>query len=175
ALNDQEKNIYQVVVATTLAMFAADYEYEDTQVESDVKGVNFEATGKGEKQLGWKSLVKNHQQDKKKEIVLPTRKKDKASQLSIEISKGQTKASKYYTEWQLINVMKYAGKEVEDEALHHTLKESEGIVTEATRASIIETLKRQMYIDVRKNQVAVLDKEEYFVRLWRVHYLLVQR
>src|SRR5699024_8084633 len=29
---------------------------------------------------------------------------------------------------------------------------------EATRASIIETLKRQMYIEVRKNQVTVLDK-----------------
>src|SRR5699024_10857810 len=39
-----------------------------------------------------------------------------------------------------------------------TLKESEGIGTEATRASIIETLKRQMYIEVRKNQVTVLDK-----------------
>ena len=42
--------------------------------------------------------------------------------------------------------------------MQHTLKESEGIGTEATRASIIETLKRQMYIEVRKNQVTVLDK-----------------
>ena len=42
--------------------------------------------------------------------------------------------------------------------MQHTLKESGGIGTEATRASIIETLKRQMYIEVRKNQVTVLDK-----------------
>src|SRR5699024_4734155 len=54
--------------------------------------------------------------------------------------------------------MKHAGKEVDDEALQHALKESEGIGTEATRASIIETLKRQMYIDVGKNQVTILDK-----------------
>src|SRR5699024_3413656 len=118
-------------------MFAHDYEYEETKVEIDVKGINFEATGKVEKQIGWKSLFKNRQTKKKEE---------------------KTKQPKYYTEGQLINVMKHAGKEVDDEALQHTLKESEGIGTEATRASIIETLKRQMYIEVRKNQVTVLDK-----------------
>src|SRR5699024_1096141 len=35
---------------------------------------------------------------------------------------------------------------------------SEGIGTEATRASIIETLKHQKYIVVRKNKVTVTDK-----------------
>ncbi|APC46862.1 hypothetical protein BME96_00985 [Virgibacillus halodenitrificans] len=139
-------------------MFAPDYEYEEIKVAIDVKGINFEATGKVEKQLGWKSLFKNQQQAKKKEIVLPAMEKDQACQVNVEIAKGQTKAPKYYTEGQLINVMKYAGKEVDDEALQHTLKESEGIGTEATRASIIETLKHQLYIGIRKNQVTVLDK-----------------
>ena len=157
SLNEKERNIYQEVVATTLAMFAPDYEYEETKVEIDVKGINFEATGKVEKQIGWKSLFKNRP-TKKKETVLPAMKKDQACQVEVEIAEGKTKPPKYYTEGQLINVMKHAGKEVDDEALQHTLKESEGIGTEATRASIIETLKRQMYIAVRKNQVAVLDK-----------------
>src|SRR5690625_1866804 len=139
-------------------MFAPDYEYEETKVAIDVKGINFEASGNVEKQLGLKSLFKNQQQAKKKEIVLPAMEKDQACQVNVEIAKGQTKAPKYYTEGQLINVMKYAGKEVEDEALQHTLKESEGIGTEATRASIIETLKDQLYIEIRKNQVTVLDK-----------------
>jgi len=138
-------------------MFAPDYEYEETKVEIDVKGINFEATGKVEKQIGWKSLFKNRQ-TKKKETVLPLMEKGQACQVDVEIAEGKTKPPKYYTEGQLINVMKHAGKEVNDEALQHTLKESEGIGTEATRASIIETLKRQMYIEVRKNQVTVLDK-----------------
>jgi len=156
-LNEKERNIYQEVVATTLAMFAPDYKYEETKVEIDVKGINFEASGKVEKQIGWKSLFKNRQ-TKKKETVLPLMEKGQACQVDVEIAEGKTKPPKYYTEGQLINVMKHAGKEVDDEALQHTLKESEGIGTEATRASIIETLKRQMYIEVRKNQVTVLDK-----------------
>src|SRR5699024_7588941 len=155
SLNEKERNIYQEVVATTLAMFAPDYEYEETKVEIDVKRINFEATGKVEKQIGWKSLFKNRQ-SKKKETVLQLMEKGQACQVYVEIAKRKTKPPKYYTEGQLINVMKHAGKEVDDEALQHTLKESEGIGTEATRASIIETLKRQMYIEVRKNQVTVL-------------------
>src|SRR5699024_4445160 len=105
----------------------------------------------------WKSLFKNRQ-TKKKEIVLPAMAKGQAWQAQVEIAEGKTKPPKYYTEGQLINDMKHARKEVDDEALQEALKESEGIGTEATRASIIETLKRQMYIEVRKNQVTVLDK-----------------
>jgi len=138
-------------------MFAADYEYEETKVEIGVNGINFEATGKVEKQIGWKSLFKDRQ-SKKKETVLPFMEKGQACQIDVEIAEGKTKPPKYYTEGQLINVMKHAGKEVDDEALQDALKESEGIGTEATRANIIETLKRQMYIEVRKNQVTVLDK-----------------
>src|SRR5699024_3786406 len=97
-------------------MFAPDYEYEETKVAIDVKGINFEATGKVEKQLVWKSLFKNQQQAKKKEIVIPEMEKDQSCQVNVEIAKGQTKAPKYYTEGQLINVMKYAGKEEDEEA-----------------------------------------------------------
>src|SRR5690625_5032853 len=121
-------------------MFAPEYEYEETKVEIDVKGINFEATGKVEKQIGWRSLFKASQTKKKE--VLPLMEKGQACQVDVEIAEGKTKSPKYYTEGQLINVMKHAGKEVDDEALQHTLKESEGIGTEATRASIIETLKQ---------------------------------
>src|SRR5690625_7784956 len=91
-------------------------------------------------------------------MVLPLMEKGQACQVDVEIAEGKTKPPKYYTEGQLINVMKHAGKDVDDETLQHTLKESEGIGTEATRASIIETLKRQMYIDVRKKKVNVMEK-----------------
>src|SRR5699024_5247688 len=47
-LTDKEWNIYQEVVARTLAMFAGEYEYEETKVEVDVNGLSFEKTGKVE-------------------------------------------------------------------------------------------------------------------------------
>src|SRR5690625_1744261 len=157
SLNEKEKNIYQEVVATTLAMFAPDYEYEETKVEIDVNGICFEATGKVEKNKGWRALFAT-QNDEEKETVLPSMREGESCQVDINVAEGKTKAPKHYTEGQLINVMKHAGKEVEDEALKSTLKASEGIGTEATRASIIETLKHQKYIVVRKNKVTVTDK-----------------
>ena len=145
------------MVATTLAMFAPDYAYEETKVKIDVKGIYFEATGKVERNKGWKALFATNN-DKDKETVLPSMREGESCQVDINIAEGKTKAPKYYSEGQLINVMKHAGKEVEDETLKSTLKASEGIGTEATRASIIETLKYQKYMEVRKNKVTVTDK-----------------
>lgn len=49
----------------------------------------------------------------------------------------------------MANVMKYAGKEVEDETLRHTLKENEGVGTEETRASILDT---QLFYELYRMQ-----------------------
>src|SRR5699024_12718786 len=95
------------LVATTMAMFTPDYEYEETKVEIDVKGLSYEAKGKVEKQIGWKSLFKDRQ-TKKKETVLPVLKEGQACPVDVEIEKGKTKPPKCYTEGQLINVMKHA-------------------------------------------------------------------
>lgn len=53
--------------------------------------------------------------------------------------------------------MKNAGNELED-ADKEILKETEGIGTEATRANVIDTLKQQEYIVVKKNIVSVTSK-----------------
>src|SRR5699024_7541545 len=58
----------------------------------------------------------------------------------------------------LFRSMKQAGKEIDDETLQHTLKENEGIGTEATRANILDTLKKQQYIEIKKNKVSVTGK-----------------
>ncbi|WP_342558983.1 DNA topoisomerase [Metasolibacillus sp. FSL K6-0083] len=75
-------------------------------------------------------------------------------------SRRRTSPPKPYTEGALINLMKTAGKMVEDEADSEVLKEVEGIGTEATRASIIETIKKNGYIDIQKNIVHITEKGE---------------
>lgn len=71
-----------------------------------------------------------------------------------------TSPPKPYTEGGLINLMKTSGKMVEDEEDSAILKEIEGIGTEATRASIIETVKKNGYIDINKNIVSITKKGE---------------
>ncbi len=155
-LSDVEKRIYVEVMRTTLAMFHDDYEYEETTIETNVRDVLFYTVGKVEKVRGFKSLwpMKKEETDE----TLPAVAKDEAVQALIHIHEGETKPPKPYTEGQLIQMMKTCGKLVEDEVESDILKEVEGIGTEATRAGIIETIKRHDYIEVRKNIVSLTEK-----------------
>ncbi len=54
--------------------------------------------------------------------------------------------------------MKTCGKDLENVEEKEILKATEGIGTEATRANVLETLKKQHYIDVQKNNVTVTPK-----------------
>lgn len=51
-VDEKERNIYQEIMLTTLAMFAANYEYEETKVEVNVSGFILEKKGKTERYKG---------------------------------------------------------------------------------------------------------------------------
>ncbi|WP_338035457.1 MULTISPECIES: type IA DNA topoisomerase [Halobacillus] len=162
-LNEKEKNIYFEVLLNTLAMFAPDYLYEETKAEVDVKGVVFHAKGKVEKDRGWKALFANEQSknvDREQETKLPPLTEGESALVKPEIKDGMTQPPKPYTEGQLINMMKTCGKAIDDSESQQILKDIEGLGTEATRANIIETLKKQEYISVKKNKVKVTKKGE---------------
>lgn len=161
-LPEEEKNIFYEVLKTTLAMFHKDYEYEETNIVSDVNEIEFFTKGKVEIDKGWKSLFsnENNEEDEKTDSnkVLPSVSKEDLVSTILEIKEGVTTPPKPFTEGGLINLMKTAGKMVDNEEDSDILKEVEGIGTEATRSGIIETIKRNDYIKVNKNIVTVTDK-----------------
>ena len=65
---------------------------------------------------------------------------------ALETKEGKTQPPNYYTEGTLLTAMKHVGRTMDEIDSKDILKETEGIGTEATRASIIETLKKQDYI-----------------------------
>lgn len=79
-------------------------------------------------------------------------------QSHFRLAEKETTPPKPYTEGTLITAMKTAGKTVDDESEQEILKEVEGIGTEATRASIIETLKNKKYIESQKNKLLITAK-----------------
>lgn len=156
SLTDKEKNIYFEIINNTLGMFHHDYVYEETIVITNVKNLEFKTTGKTEKQIGWKGLSKEKQE--KQENKLPILYKSEEVGAELDVVEKMTSPPKYYTEGQLINLMKTAGKMVDDKSDSDILKEIEGIGTEATRAGIIDRIKQQAYIEIKKNLVYVTDK-----------------
>ncbi|UOQ44264.1 DNA topoisomerase 3 [Halobacillus salinarum] len=159
ALSREERNIYQEILATTLAMFHGDYVYEETVIFTNVHELLFKTTGKREVKSGWKELFpKPAKQKQEKEAILPELQNGEQVGAEVHIKESMTQPPKPYTEGQLINMMKTCGKLMDDEEDVEILKEVEGLGTEATRSSIIETIKTQNYIEVKKNIVAITTK-----------------
>lgn len=155
-----ERNLYEEVVRTALAMFHRDYLYTETKVTTDVNGLPFFTTGKTELDKGWKELFSAPPKKGKEaeEPALPPLEQNETVQSEIGIKEGATQPPKPYTEGQLIAMMKTCGKLVEDQTETDILKEIEGLGTEATRSNIIETIKKHGYISVTKNIVSITDK-----------------
>ena len=158
-LSPLERNLYEEVIRTTLAMFHRDYLYTETKVTTDVNGLPFFTTGKTERDKGWKELFAAPKKAKdSEEPPLPPLEREETVQSEIGIKEGATQPPKPYTEGQLIAMMKTCGKLVEDQSETDILKEIEGLGTEATRSGIIETIKKHGYISVTKNIVSITDK-----------------
>ncbi|MGE7939868.1 DNA topoisomerase 3 [Bacillus paramycoides] len=163
-LPDKQRNLYMEVLKSVLSMFHAPYMYEETVITSDLNGMLFTTKGKAEKSLGWKELYVTdeieEEDDQEKVSILPVVKQGEFVQGLVKSKEGVTTPPKPYTEGQLITMMKTCGSSVEDEESKDILKEVEGLGTEATRAGIIETLKNQGYIEVKRNKVSVTPKGE---------------
>ena len=159
-LSEEEKNIYDEVLRTTLAMFHSDYVYEETKIITDVNGLEFETTGNTEISKGWKEVIKDNEKMDTNEATeaLPVLKKEEVVLSVVKLKEGVTTPPMLYTEGQLIQLMKTCGKSVEDQEDMEILKEIEGLGTEATRSGIIETIKKHGYIEVKKNIVTVTEK-----------------
>ncbi|MCD1009923.1 type IA DNA topoisomerase, partial [Staphylococcus aureus] len=145
------------VVSTTLSMFANDYVYDETKIETNVNQLIFYTTGHTEIQKGWKILFKHKGNEKSPEKQLPKLIKNECVKANIYSNKGITQSPKLYTEGQLITLMKSCGKYLDDEEAE-ILKEIQGIGTEATRDGIIQSLKNKNYIKIEKNKVRITAK-----------------
>lgn len=157
-LSLMEKNIYAEIVRSVLAIFHRDYTYEETKIVTEVNGLAFKTTGKVELDRGFQEIWPAPKEKKNEPPALPLVEKGEDVDAIVQIHQGTTQPPKPYTEGQLIQMMKTCGKLIEDDAESDILKEVEGIGTEATRAGIIETIKRHEYIEVTKNIVSITEK-----------------
>ncbi len=163
ALSQKERNIYELILYRTLSMFEKPYIYDETTIENNVNDILFKTTGKVEKAIGWKKFYKNEKKTKhtkEENQTLPSVREGDSVVSHFYAKEGKTQPPKYYTEGTLITAMKNVGRDAEDEENKAILRETEGIGTEATRANVIETLKKQDYIRLQRNDILITPKGE---------------
>ena len=159
-LTIEEKNIYDLVVRALLAAHEEDAIICTTKVETKVdQRATFQSKGKVIKRVGWRKVIYPDKKAEKEDKFLPVLAVgEQGTVTKTKVKESVTQPPKRYTEGQLINVMKMAGKQISDSDLEKILMESQGLGTEATRAGIISILKDRGYMTVKRNIVAPTEK-----------------
>src|SRR5689334_22863348 len=126
-LGEDEKRLFALVCRSYLAAVMPDHEYRRTTVRMDVGGHEFRTVGRITLKAGWRAAYGAGEPEGGGRAG-----EDK-----------RTQPPPRYGEGALMDAMQNAWRFVEDPAQRERLKEARGIGTPATRAAIIEGLKRQ--------------------------------
>ena len=163
SLTEIEQRMYTMVAKAYLAQFYPIHTYMATKITIECAEETFIANGKQILTNGWKELYAKDAKEKDEEEAdtpsLPeVEEGDSAAYGSGKIQEKITKPPKRFTEATLLQAMKEIYKYVKDKELAKGLKECKGIGTEATRAGIIETLKKADFFTVEKKKIVPTDK-----------------
>jgi len=147
-----ESLIYQLVLKRFAAAFHPDYEYEATEVITEVQKETFRSRGNRPVVPGWKVVyARDAQSDEEKteseEQDLPLLEKDEPARVEkAALDEKMTMPPPEYSEALLLKDMTNPSRYVSEQELKKIFKGDVGLGTQATRAQIIETLLARLYI-----------------------------
>lgn len=150
-LSGKELGLFQLIASRYIAQFYPQLEYLATVIEVTLENrTQWVAKGRVITTPGWRLCIKTQNKDKENEADLPQVKKgDAVKSGKIELERKQTKPPARFNEGTLIEAMSSIHLFVKDKDAKARLKETSGLGTEATRAGIIETLKKRAYIEAK--------------------------
>ena len=148
-LEGDEALIFELVAKRYISFFMPDYEFLQVNINADIDGELFSASGRQILNEGWKSVEKDSQdKDDEKEndeennsAPLPqTSEGENGSCHAINLLEKKTKAPARFTEATLLKAMNEVYRYVLNAEIKKILKETDGIGTAATQAGIIKEL-----------------------------------
>jgi len=156
-LSSDEKKLFDVIARSYLAALMPDFRYRQTTATLHVKGFEFRATGRQPIDLGWRQAFPDWKPTDEKgggAQLLPALRDGEVAKLEDPtIEDKETRPPPLYNEGTLIEAMQNAWRFVEDKALRERLKEAKGIGTPATRAEIINGLKKQSFLTTQGKNI----------------------
>jgi DNA topoisomerase-3 len=160
-ISGKQKQLFDLIARAYLAQFFPASTYCETNINLDLNGEPFTASGKVPLTPGWKIVYEaieeettTESRDKAEKQTLPLVKKGESvacTDTKVEFKKTTPPAR--FTEGTLIQAMTNIHHLVDDPELKRRLKETAGIGTDATRAGIIETLKKRTFITQKGKQI----------------------
>ena len=163
-LEGNEALIFELIARRYISFFMPDFEFLQVNINADINGELFTASGRQVLNEGWKA-IENDIQDKDDEkdndeennsAPLPeTSEGENGSCNNINLLEKKTKAPARFTEATLLKAMNEVYRYVLNAEIKKILKETDGIGTAATQAGIIkEIIDGGMLIKKGKNLIS---------------------
>ena len=159
-LSKKEQDIYYLIAQNYIAQFLPTFKYLHTKIEINCAEETFVTSGRTIEKLedkGWKVI---YSEDKEKgdedseDKTLPILQEGMNIDLiRATIQEKETKPPKRFTTATLVDAMKKITGYVKNPDLKKILRETEGIGTEATRATIIDELLTKNFIQKDKKNI----------------------
>ena len=165
-LSASEEKIYELVARQYIAQFYPNFEYVDKQIDTIIDGGLFISKQKDIINNGWKDVFSYSNKNKPNSDNLSSTKLpnvqigDTVKCIQGNLIEKNTTPPKPFTDASILSALTGIARYVTDSAIKKTLRASDGLGTEATRAGIIELLfKRQFLIrkgkDIRATDIGI--------------------
>lgn len=176
ALSTDERKIFGLICKFYVAQFYPDFTYKQTSVNTECGGQQFVASGRTPVDMGWRKVFSaeesrnedakgNDASDSDGQMLPRMATGDKVQCERLSKDKKQTKPPAPYTEGTLIRGMTNVHELEDDPEMRKKLKDIKGIGTEATRSSIIETLKKRQFVEVKAGKIRATAAGKDFIKV----------
>lgn len=147
SLSGDEARLYGLIARQYLLQFYPPFEYNDSKVLLRIAGGQFQAKARRILKAGWKALLGVEEDDEEEAGTLPALRQ--GEQLLCErgeLQEKMTQPPKSFTDATLLAAMTGIARYVQDPEIRKTLRETDGLGTEATRAGIIDLLFKRRFL-----------------------------
>ncbi|SFR77739.1 DNA topoisomerase-3 [Marinobacter daqiaonensis] len=149
-LSQGEENVYNLIARYYLMQFMASAIHREGRLDLTIAGHDFRATETAVLEPGWKALEPRQRENNggtTPRAPLPRLEKgDDVTCTDASVKERLTQPPSHFTDATLLSAMTNIARFVADPELRKTLRDTDGLGTEATRAAIIETLFRRDYL-----------------------------
>jgi DNA topoisomerase-3 len=160
ALSGRKAEVYRLICLHFIAQFYPPARYMNVSAQLSCQGERLLAKGSQLRELGWKAILKPDQKpeaassDQDDQAAIPQLKVGQMLRCaSAEVLAKKTTPPPRFTEASLLKAMLSVHLTETNPEIKKRLKESSGIGTPATRANILETLKKRGFIELKKSSL----------------------
>ncbi|WP_105188608.1 DNA topoisomerase III [Pseudoalteromonas sp. T1lg48] len=138
-LTETERRVYELICRQYVMQFMPAYRYHQTDVEAEIAGGKFSTKAKEEIARGFKVLLPNKEEKEAPSLPPLSLGQQVLCEDARRLDKNTTPPA-HFTDATLLAAMTAISRYVKDPDIRKVLRETDGLGTEATRASIIELL-----------------------------------